>query len=231
MAWPISQVSTTNLDQGTDNPGLARVELKSAVDNVNSIVAEFGNVSLTDSTTGQVLTKTGNVWSGATPAVYGNTQVATYLTANPQPGTYGNTQVATYLTANPQPGTYGNTQVAAYLPTFTGVQNLTRYQEPVATLATTTGAVTVSFAAGNQHILNMSGNVTLGFTAAPAAGTITIVANTGAASRSVAFANTVRYAGNIRTISTTTNTTDVIVATTVDSGATYLVSIVKGFVL
>ena len=195
MTWPNTQVSTQHLDSGTDNPGLARSDLKSAVDNINSVVSEFGNVNTASATEGQVLTRVSNVWTGSTPTVY------------------------------------GNTQVAQYLPTFTGVQNLTRYQEPVTTLATTTGAVTVSFADGNQHILNMTGNVTLGFTAAPAAGTITIVANTGASSRSITFANTVRYAGNIRSISTTTNTIDVIVATTVDSGSTYLVSIVKGFVL
>ena len=195
MTWPNTQVSTQHLDSGTDNPGLARSDLKSAVDNINSVVSEFGNVNTASATEGQVLTRVSNVWTGSTPTVY------------------------------------GNTQVAQYLPTFTGVQNLTRYQEPVTTLATTTGAVTVSFADGNQHILNMTGNVTLGFTAAPVAGTITIVANTGASSRSITFANTVRYAGNIRSISTTTNTIDVIVATTVDSGSTYLVSIVKGFVL
>lgn len=212
MAWPISQVSTTNLDQGTDNPGLARVELKSAVDNVNSIAAEFGNVSLTDSTTGQVLTKNGNVWVGATPVTYGNTQVATYLVDNPPTGTYGNTQVATYL------------------PVYTGVQNLTKTTEPTTTSATTSGTVVLDFASGNQQVLDPTGNITLGFTGAPAAATMTVIFNTGAASRSVTFANTARYAGNVRTVSTTINTTDIIVATTYDSGANYLVSIVKGFV-
>jgi hypothetical protein len=46
----------------------------------------------------------------------------TYLTAG---GSYGNSNVASYLTANPQPGTYSNTNVAAYLPTdstITGIQ-------------------------------------------------------------------------------------------------------------
>jgi len=230
MTWPTSQVSTTNLDQGTDNPGLARVELKQAVDNVNSIVAEFGNVSLSGSTTGQVLTKSGNVWTGVTPATYGNTQVASYLTANPPTGTYSNANVASYLTANPPTGTYGNTQVSAYLPGYTGVQNLTKYIQPVTTSGTTSGTVVLDFANGNQQVLNPTGNVTLGFTGAPASATMTVIFNTGAASRSVTFANTARYAGNVRTVSTTTNTTDIIVATTYDSGSTYLISIVKGFV-
>jgi hypothetical protein len=57
------------------------------------------------------------------PGTYSNTQVASYLVANPQPGTYSNTQVASYLVANPQPGTYSNTQVQSYLTS----QSITAY--------------------------------------------------------------------------------------------------------
>ena len=45
---------------------------------------------------------------------YSNSNVASYLTANPQAGTYSNSNVASYLTANPQAGTYSNTNAAAY---------------------------------------------------------------------------------------------------------------------
>jgi hypothetical protein len=234
MTWPTNQVSTTNLDQGTDNPGLARPDLKQAVDNINAVVSEFGNVSLGSSVDGQVLTKSGNVWLGVTPTVYGNTQVAAYLVQNPQSGTYSNANVASYLTANPQPGTYGNTQVSAYLPTYipnyTGVVPVGKYKEAAYVSGTTTGTVILDFNNGNQQVLNASGNITLGFTGAPAAATMSVIFNTGAASRSVTFANTAKYAGNVRTVSSTTNTTDIIVATTYDSGASYLISIVKGFV-
>jgi hypothetical protein len=216
MTWPTSQVSTTNLDQGTDNPGLARPDLKSAVDNINAVVAEFGNVSLSSSTEGQVITKVSGVWTGATPATYGNTQVAAYLVANPPPGTYGNTQVSAYL--------------PSYIPTYTGVVPVAKYKEGAYVSTATTGTVNLDFANGNQQILNATGNITLGFVNAPTASTMSIVFNTGAASRSITFANTAKYAGNVRTVSSTINTTDVIVASTYDSGSTYLISIVKGFV-
>jgi hypothetical protein len=229
MTWPTSAVSTQNLDAGSDNPGLARPDLKSAVDNINSVAAEFGNVSVGSATTGQVLTLTGNVWTATTPSTYSNTNVASYLTTR-SIDTYSNANVVSYLTANPQSGTYGNTQVGTYLPTYTGVQNLTKYIEPVYTSSVTTGNVVLDFANGNHQILTPTGNITLGFTGAPSAATMTVIFATGAASRAVTFANTVLYAGNVRTVSTTTSTTDIIIATTVDAGSTYLVSIVKGFV-
>ena len=69
MTWPTSQVSTTNLDAGTDSPALARAQIKTAVDNVNSIAAEFGNVDITGATEGQYLRKVSNVWVGANVSV------------------------------------------------------------------------------------------------------------------------------------------------------------------
>ena len=65
MTWPTAAVATTNLDQGTDEPRLARVELKQAVDNVNAIASEFGNVVITSPTEGQALVRSGNVWINA----------------------------------------------------------------------------------------------------------------------------------------------------------------------
>lgn len=64
MTWPLTPVSTANLDAGSDEPRLARVELKQAVDNLNSIASEFGNVDISTATNDQILVKSGNVWSG-----------------------------------------------------------------------------------------------------------------------------------------------------------------------
>lgn len=69
MTWPTSAVSTTNLDAGTDSPAQARAQLKSAVDNVNSIAQEFGNVNIATATEGQYLRKVSNVWVGANVTV------------------------------------------------------------------------------------------------------------------------------------------------------------------
>ena len=64
MTWPVTPVSTANLDAGTDEPRLARADIKQAVDNINAIAAEFGNVSAASATNDQILVKSGNVWSG-----------------------------------------------------------------------------------------------------------------------------------------------------------------------
>jgi len=55
MAWPSTSAGTTHLDAGTDNPGLARADIKQAVDNVNAIKDEFGDVSITSVADAQVL--------------------------------------------------------------------------------------------------------------------------------------------------------------------------------
>lgn len=46
MTWPNLQISTEHLDSGLDNPALARADLKTAVEHVNAIAAEFGNVAV-----------------------------------------------------------------------------------------------------------------------------------------------------------------------------------------
>lgn len=68
MTWPTTPVSTTNLDAGTDSPASARADLKTAVDNINAIAAEFGAVDTTGRTTNDVLAWDGSKWAPATPA-------------------------------------------------------------------------------------------------------------------------------------------------------------------
>jgi len=45
MAFPTSQVDTTNLDAGTDDPSLARVDLLDAVQKLNTIISEGGSAN------------------------------------------------------------------------------------------------------------------------------------------------------------------------------------------
>lgn len=42
MAWPVSTISTTNLDQSTDSPASARADLLQAVQSVNQIIQALG---------------------------------------------------------------------------------------------------------------------------------------------------------------------------------------------
>jgi len=43
MSFPTTPISTTNLDAGTDNPSLARADLKSLVDAFNALIASRGS--------------------------------------------------------------------------------------------------------------------------------------------------------------------------------------------
>jgi len=76
MAWPTTSASTANLDSGSDNPGLARADIKQNIDNVNAIVAEFGEVVITSPSNGQALVYDSansrwiNSGSGGTTAAY-----------------------------------------------------------------------------------------------------------------------------------------------------------------
>lgn len=176
MTWPNTQVSTDNLDSGTDSPALARANLKTAVDHVNSVVAEFGNVSIVSPAEYQVLQYT-TVWQNQYP-------------------------------------------------------ELARFSEPVQT-AGTSGNVTIDFDQGNQHRITTTGNIVLRFTNAPEAATATVWITQGAGlANTITLSNAnVRYSGNIRTFSDTANVTDALIATTLDSGTNWFVSIVKGYVL
>lgn len=45
MAWPSTPIDTTDMDAGTDSPASARIDLKSAVDAVNAMIAGRGSAS------------------------------------------------------------------------------------------------------------------------------------------------------------------------------------------
>jgi len=62
MTWPTTPVSTTHLDEGSDNPAQARADLKQLADNVNDIVAEFDTVEITNKQNDEVLQWNGNEW-------------------------------------------------------------------------------------------------------------------------------------------------------------------------
>ena len=69
MAWPITPATVTHLDSGTDDPNLARPQIKQNIENVNAIVSEFGSVAITTPTNEQVLAynTTNARWENATP--------------------------------------------------------------------------------------------------------------------------------------------------------------------
>jgi len=48
MAWPTTKATTTSLDAGTDDPNVARPQIKQNVDNVNDIIDFLNMTSLAD---------------------------------------------------------------------------------------------------------------------------------------------------------------------------------------
>ena len=150
-----------------------------------------------------------------------NTMANTLATSGVSAATYGNTQQIPSITFDALGRATSATQV---------YPALRRYSEPVYTHTTTTGNVTVDFDNGNFQTITTTANVALAFVNAPAAGTVTLVINKVALPYVVTFANAnIKYAGGASTLSPTANT-DMIVATTLNSGTSYLVSIVRGFV-
>lgn len=93
MAFPTSQIDTTNLDDATDDPNLARVDLLDAVTKLNTIIDEAGDpsgVCLLDSN--------GRVPSTQVPTVFSPT---TTLQLAPSTGIV-NIQDIVRLTAQPK---------------------------------------------------------------------------------------------------------------------------------
>jgi hypothetical protein len=82
---------------------------------------------------------------------YGNSNVAAYLTANPQSGTYSNVNVAAYISANPVGTTYSNANVVSMLSANTAVfiGNANPY--------TTQSNITQLFVGGNTVITSGGG--------------------------------------------------------------------------
>lgn len=150
-----------------------------------------------------------------------NSVVEELTTSGVTAGTYGNTQQIPQVTVDVKGRV---TSATANYP------DLRRYTEPVYTHTTTSGNVTVNFNNGNFQTITATGNITLSFANAPAAGTVTLVLDHNGTARTVTFpTSNIKYASNVRTVSSTAST-DMIIATTLNNGSNYLVSIVKGFV-
>lgn len=76
MTWPTGNISTANVDNGLDNPALARVQIKQSIDDINAVVAEFGNVGISSAANLQVLQYSGsaNQWQNGYLALHRYTE-------------------------------------------------------------------------------------------------------------------------------------------------------------
>ena len=76
MAWPTVDATTTDLDAGTDNPNLARPQIKLNSENANAIKNEFGNVDISSPQNEQLLQydSANSKWVNATVSTGGGGQ-------------------------------------------------------------------------------------------------------------------------------------------------------------
>lgn len=93
MAWPTSTASTANVDSGSDNPGSARADIKQNIDNVNSIINEFGTVNITSPSDGDSLVYdsgssewVNSAYGGATGTAIANLSMSTSIASFPVSG-------------------------------------------------------------------------------------------------------------------------------------------------
>ena len=81
MAWPTTDASTAALDAGTDDPNLARPQIKLNIENANAIKNEFGNVDITSPQNQQLLqyNSASAKWVNATVSTGGGGGSVAYL--------------------------------------------------------------------------------------------------------------------------------------------------------
>lgn len=77
MAFPTSQIDTTNLDSATDNPSLARADLLDAVTALNSIIADNNSANGV-----LVLGSTGKITATQLPATITSTGTQVFNPTN-----------------------------------------------------------------------------------------------------------------------------------------------------
>jgi hypothetical protein len=68
MAWPTTNATTTALDSGTDDPNIARPQIKLNIENANAMADEFGTVDISSPQNEQVLryNSSSSKWENAT---------------------------------------------------------------------------------------------------------------------------------------------------------------------
>jgi len=137
MAWPSgTKASTANVDSGSDNPALARVDIKQNIDNVNDIIDEFGEVDITSPVAGQALVYDGvnSKWingdASGTSAAYIRASLSTTATFAATGGSaaYGELNMTVdqddYSLVNSASGSDLNLDAGSYLLVISGMFNV-----------------------------------------------------------------------------------------------------------
>jgi hypothetical protein len=99
MTWPnTTPITTANVDSGLDNPALARIQIKEAIENINAVVAEFSNVAITSAANAHILqyNSTASQWQNGFLELHRFTERTANL------GTQANTITINYNDGNVQ---------------------------------------------------------------------------------------------------------------------------------
>lgn len=239
--WPSgTKASTTNLDAGTDQPSLARADIKQNVDNVNSIIDTFnvsthtdGDILVWDSANGRFNVQA-PVDTGITSVVAGTgitvntlSEGGVEISATAEGGI---TTVAAGTNIDVTVESTGGVTVS--LESVVDAIELKDYKETIYSLGTTSGALTIDVANGNVQTVTLDGNSTLdGLANAEVGQSLTlIVTQDGTGSRTLTFgdsANRFLFAGGEDTLSTAGGSIDIV--SIVYDGTTYYASLAKDF--
>jgi hypothetical protein len=201
--WPSgTKASTSNLDAGTDSPASARADLKTNVDNVNSVIDMF---NITSPANNQILkyNSSTNVFDLATDSTVDLTAPGAIGGSTPAAGSFTNlASTGTMTFKQPIEATYdnGNTGAATITPNATN---------------------------GSVQKYTLTGNITLNAFASPVAGqsmTLFLIQD-GTGSRTLT--STMKWSGASKTLSTAANSIDI--ATIYYDGTSYYASLAKGF--
>ena len=117
--WPTNKAGTTHLDSGTDNPGLARADIKQNVDNVNDMI---DTIVVNSPSNNQVLAYD----SG--DSRFENVDISTIVDSGAV------SAVATIRTTDSS---------QSYTTTFTKISNLTEQTDPDGIVSISTGVMTL----------------------------------------------------------------------------------------
>jgi len=106
--------------------------------------------------------------------------------------------------------------------------NLVKFGETVIAGGSVSGTITPNAAAGTIYNYTLTGNITFSTIGNAVAGTSMVVILTQDATGNRTLTSTMKFAGNVKTLSTTANTTDIMCV--FYDGSTYYASLTKGYV-
>ena len=122
----------------------------------------------------------------------------------------------------------GNIDAAGYSISNAAVISSTAFTQPPYAFGNATGTITPNISLGSIQSMTLTGNITLNSITNIVSGQSAVLALTQDATGNRLLTSTMKFAGNVRTLSTAASSTDIIAITYI--GSTYYASLARGFV-